>query len=206
MIVNSGDITSISESLLRKSDGGAVGVLASTNESVSGTNDAFIRSIVNSIWPEPGVPAALKGIIDYRLVSANAQPKPMDKIGSAILQGHIQSRQSWDGIPLEIYHYYGDPSMEIDQAPPAAISASMPDIVDIKSGKYNIYWSSITEGIVTLSVDSSVIRAEIGSGGTAELILPSDLIPVGSTRTATITITSKHCRPFIKNIVLTNTP
>jgi hypothetical protein len=203
---NSGDITSISESLLRKSDGGAVGVLASTNESVSGANDAFIRSIVNSIWPEPGVPAALKGIIDYRLVSANAKPKPMDKIGYAILQGHIQSRQSWDGIPLEIYHYYGDPSMEIDQAPPAAISASMPDIVDIKSGKYNIYWSSITEGIVTLSVDSSVIRAEIGSGGTAELTLPSDLIPASSTRTATITITSKHCRPFIKNIVLTNTP
>jgi hypothetical protein len=182
-------------------------VLASSNESFAGTNDAFVKSVVNAMWPEPGMPTNFRGIIDYKLVSANAKPKPMDKIGYAILQGHIQSKQSWGGSPLEVYHYYGDPSMEMDQAPPATISASMPDISDVKSGKYNIYWSNISKGIVTLSVDSNVVaKSEIGTGGTSELVIPSGLIPPGSNKSATVTITSKHCRPLIKNIVLTNIP
>ncbi|OPZ86305.1 MAG: Gingipain R1 precursor [Firmicutes bacterium ADurb.Bin419] len=197
------DITSITEKLLRKPDGGAVGILAASFETLPHSNDAFAKSLVNAMWPNPGIPVTHQGIIDYKLVSA--APKPMDKIGYIILQGHIQSNQVVKNDPLSLYQYYGDPSMDIDLDPPSAISVAMSDTVDIKNGSYNVHWSSLTEGIVTLTVGNNVISSsEITSNGTASLDLPSDLVPLGSTKPATITITGKHCRPLIKNVTLTN--
>ncbi|GEM_PF-2142113 len=206
-------ISSISTELIKKQGSGAVGVLAATRESLSGSNDAFAKSLINAMWPNPGVPATFRHIIDYDLVSANANPKPMNKIGYVILQGHIQSKQTWDGTrmsyddgcPLQVYHYYGDPSMDMNLELPASISAAMPDTVDVKARNYSVYWSSLTEGVVTLSIGDNVVStSEITSQGTAVLLLPSGLIPSGTTTPATVTVTSKNCRPLIKNIVITN--
>jgi hypothetical protein len=104
----------IAEGLIDSTEGGAVGVIAATERSVTPYSDALTHGIFNTPWPSPGLSHSL-GYIQHDSINENSTAKY--RLGQ-ILEGGIQkmSKQfASDTITTkymsEIYHCFGDPSL-----------------------------------------------------------------------------------------------
>ncbi|MCP4688363.1 MAG: hypothetical protein GY859_09940, partial [Desulfobacterales bacterium] len=95
---------SFAELFLRKSGGGAVGVLAASRNSYSGYNDFLAEGFIDCVWPDflPSVP---------NNSGANSRLGPMlnhGKIAMDLLWG-TGARQT----QYELFHVFGDPALEM---------------------------------------------------------------------------------------------
>lgn len=108
------------EKLLRHDNGGAVGVIAATQISYSGFNDALSVGIFDAIWPYPGlVPNFGNG------TNPNVnQHSYIYNMGYVLNQAKIRMKQTYGQYSYQdkIFHYFGDPSMEIYTSNPSSFN------------------------------------------------------------------------------------
>jgi len=103
------------EKFLRQSNGGAVGVFAASQVSYSDYNDALIIGMFDAIWSNPGL------LPDFGIVNPTVnQHLDIYKMGYVLNQGLLRMGQTYrlSEYTNRIFHYFGDPSMEMYTANP----------------------------------------------------------------------------------------
>lgn len=125
----------LAERFLRKQGGGAVAVIAASDISYSGYNDALACGLFDAIWPEPGLRPKFPGVNSL----GGETPAPTYELGQILDQAQarvsetfgspdpsVSSNEKNDSfcriVTKEIYHCFGDPSMQIRTEMPAPFS------------------------------------------------------------------------------------
>ena len=109
---------SFCEEFLRKADGGTVGIFGATRVSYSGDNDYLCRGFYDAIWP------------DFDLAEGGSVP--MYRMGQVLNYGKTYMANTWgdqwgvEEMEFEIFHYFGDPTMEIIPAEPMDLDVTHP--------------------------------------------------------------------------------
>ena len=93
------------EVFIEKNNGGAVGIVGATRVSYSGYNDYLCRGFYDAIWPD----------FDTNVGS----DIPMYTMGEVLNYGKTYMANTWgdpwdyERVTFEMFHWFGDPSMEI---------------------------------------------------------------------------------------------
>ncbi len=112
----------LAEKLIRRTNGGAVGVFAASQASYSGRNDALAVGMFDAIWSNPGlIPDFGSGGISNPTVNNHAD---IFKMGNVLNQGLLRMGQTWglSEYTNRVFHYFGDPSMEMYTAYPSTFT------------------------------------------------------------------------------------
>lgn len=116
-----GRSTCLAEALLRKKNGGAVAVYGATQLSYTQNNDVFVMEMFQLIWPTSQFCAQFPG---YTPTQHNSAATPIRKLGEILNASKLRLSQKFSGIMTthnnQIYHLFGDPSMEIREAIPVS--------------------------------------------------------------------------------------
>jgi hypothetical protein len=187
-----------SEAFLRHPAGGAVGVVCATHISYSGQNDGLAAGIIDGIWPDPG----LVPLFPHNTNPTVAPHDPLYHMGLALNQGKMRMSETWNGASApfnyeqytyELFHFLGDPSMQIWTAEPATITASAASSMMVGQTNYTISGASCAEGVATMLFDGEIIgRCQLTNGGGVMTLDPAPQ----TTGTALLTITSHNYRPY----------
>ncbi len=122
------------ESMLRKEDGGSVGIVAASMTAHFLWNEALNIGMFNSIYPSPGIKAKIGqyDVPQWFLDSRNMDNgEPCYEMGKVLQNGKFKMVQMLgdtaiiDSIMIYMYHYFGDPSMEIYTETPACLDPSI---------------------------------------------------------------------------------
>lgn len=125
----------LAERFLRKQGGGAVAVIAASDISYSGYNDALACGLFDAIWPEPGMRPKFPGVNSL----GGETPAPTYELGQILDQAQVRVSETFGSpdpsvssnekndsfcriVTKEIYHCFGDPSMQIRTEMPAPFS------------------------------------------------------------------------------------
>ena len=104
------------EDFIRKEDGGAVAVFGATRVSYSGYNDFLCRGFYDSQWPD----------FDPEI----GEDTPMYTLGEQLNYGKVYMTETWgdpwgsEEYTFELFHVFGDPTMEIWSAVPEELDIS----------------------------------------------------------------------------------
>lgn len=125
----------LAERFLRKQGGGAVAVIAASDISYSGYNDALACGLFDAIWPEPGLRPKFPVVNSL----GGETPAPTYELGQILDQAQVRVSETFGSpdpsvssnekndsfcriVTKEIYHCFGDPSMQICTEMPAPFS------------------------------------------------------------------------------------
>ena len=108
--------TCFAEAFLRKEGGGCVAIIAASEESLSGYNDALTIGMFDAIWPSNGY---FKSFPHSHTISLSSTPAY--RLGDILDIGlsHISTIYEYANTPMvlqhtkQIFHCFGDPAMEI---------------------------------------------------------------------------------------------
>lgn len=108
--------TCFAEAFLRKAEGGCAGIFAASEESFSGYNDALALAMFEAIWPNPSfIKPFPSGTTPVQLTNI-----PVYRLGDLLDYGFTKINSVYPGAygeyilhTKEIFHYFGDPTMEI---------------------------------------------------------------------------------------------
>ncbi|MGN0037505.1 MAG: C25 family cysteine peptidase [Bacteroidaceae bacterium] len=109
------------ERFLKHPNGGAVGVIAASATSYSGYNDALTLGLFDAIWSNPGLTSTFRST---GITNPNYnQHDDIYAMGDVLNQGLLRMNQVYGNriyspYTFEIFHYFGDPSMEIYTSTP----------------------------------------------------------------------------------------
>ncbi len=194
--------TCFSEVFLRHPTGGAVGVVGATEVSYSGQNDGLAPGIIDAIWPVPG----LVPLFPHNRAPSVTPHQPIYHMGLVLNQGKMRMSETWNGgtepwnyeqYTYELFHFFGDPSMQIWTAQPAALTASAPSVIMIGQQSFTISGASCADGVATLLFNGNVIGVSNLVNGSGTMTINPAPMEVG---TALLTITSHNFRPLQQNI------
>lgn len=166
--------TNFASTFLKKSDGGAIGVIASTNVILTGFSDSMLEGIFSSIWPENGI--AVDSLNQTDLNSVNYSNRtPAYRLGDILDSGLSIMKQQFDSIELhglnnivatgdtvtnmciyasEIFHLIGDPTMELRTTVPQPVATPTVNLVNSNhhvtttDGDARISFYNVTTGAV----------------------------------------------------------
>jgi hypothetical protein len=191
------------ENFLRKSGGGAVGVIAPSYASYSGYNDAFITGLVDAIWSNPGlVPDFGFGGTANPSLNSHGDIRCM---GDVMNQGLLRMVQTWASSSKwqrqnEMYHYFGDPTMKIWTSAPTTFSLNtLPSLIRLDSS-LQINVSNGADAQFSLIVDGEVFATGNLVNGQANIPFVLDSI-----HDAIFTLSKENYKPYIKKIQIDNT-
>jgi len=188
------------EAFLRKTDGGAAGVVAAAYYSYSGYNDALSMGMFDAIWSKPGLIPKFTGSGGIK----NPSVKPHDDIyqmGNVVNQGLFRMAETWgeDKYTFELFHYFGDPSTKIWTKPPVPITIqAMADTIICGTTSFTVSGCSVDDALVTMLVDGELIAKGYTSGGSCTLTYP----PIAGS-SAYITISKYNHAPLVRIIPIT---
>ncbi len=191
------------ENLINKTDGGAVGVVASTYLSLSGYNDALLTGLIDAIWPG----LTLTGTYMNTSLTPNS---PIYTMADVLDQGLYRMTESWGNYYCDPqfeqqyngYHWFGDPTLQIWTDIPQSISLSHTNEILEGGTIFEITGLDVSSGLVTLynsSIDSIINRKEI-TGSTVSMNIDSELVNIGDT--ISLTITSHNKIPILKKLIV----
>lgn len=101
------------ESALKKTNGGCVGIIAATDVSFSGNNDAMALGMFDAIWPNLHPRYFFNRYSGYTTLST-----PIYELGSILDQGLFRMGETYGiwgfkNTTYQLFHCFGDPSMRI---------------------------------------------------------------------------------------------
>lgn len=152
------------EAFLRKENGGCVAIYGATEISYSGRNDVLTGGMFDAIWPVPGLSIVLKNNASI----ANSTSIPCYRLGNILVQAMARVGEVYGETgettryTKEIFHCFGDPSMQIYTTQPTLIQgvfcrrASDRIAVTLPRGKYTITFYDMSDGSVNAYVGNSV--------------------------------------------------
>ena len=176
-----GTFESFSEELLRKSPGGAIGILSSSRSSYSGYNDEFNKGLIDAMWP--GFDTGYPGSTQNPWESPTYQPGAVlnyakwymyDKYvltdGAGYPDGY-----PWGPTPeqtrlqMEMYHCHGDPTLDIHTAQPTAMVVSHGATIPVGTESFDVTVST-ESALVAVSQDGALVGRASVSGGVAHVV------------------------------------
>ncbi len=161
---------------------GAVGVLAATRLSYSGHNDYLVMGFYDSIW---------SGFLPFSALS------PSPRMGNVLTFGkyYYDSLYGHDSIynitTLELYHYLGDPTMELWTAAPGNLSVSHASSASVGDASLTVNVSP-NGALVSVVQDGVILGTATSAGGAATV----SLNPAFDAGSADVTVTKHNYRPY----------
>ncbi|MDE5923992.1 MAG: hypothetical protein K2G75_01595, partial [Muribaculaceae bacterium] len=111
---------------LKMRESGSTAVIAATENSYSGYNDALIEGMFDAIWPDPGI---FPRFNDPKIGAPKGTSSPTYRLGQILAQGLQRMREQYGEYKLEIsqyqceiFHLFGDPSMYFFTENPSCFS------------------------------------------------------------------------------------
>ncbi|MCU0612099.1 MAG: C25 family cysteine peptidase, partial [Candidatus Eisenbacteria bacterium] len=175
-----GTFESFSEQLLRKSPGGAIGLISSSRSSYSGYNDELNKGLIDAMWPgfNTGYPGSSQNpwsstcrpgaVLNY------AKWYMYDKYvltdGAGYPDGY-----PWGPTPeqtrlqMEMYHCHGDPTLDVHTASPTAMVVSHDPTTPMGSAAFDVA-VNVEGALVALSQSGAVIGRAFVTGGSAHIV------------------------------------
>jgi len=205
-----GTFECFSEELLRMDAEGAMGVIASSRTSYSGYNDELNLGLYDAMWPgfDPDYPGG---------GSANPWSSPVYRQGAVlnfakwymydkyVLTGGI-GYDPWYPEPwmtklqYEMYHFHGDPSLEVHTAQPSEMAVSHDLIAAIEIENFSV--SVDVEGaLVALSVDGELLGRAYVEGGVADVSFED---PPSMPGVLKVVVTRHNYEPYEGEVELTS--
>jgi len=184
------------EEFLRKDDGGAVAAFGATRVSYSGYNDFLCRGFYDAIWP------------DFDLDVGS--DKPMYSLGEILNYGKTYMANTWgdpwgyERYTFELFHIFGDPSMEIWTAFPQDLYVShMTSSEDLKVIVTRSGGSPVKDALVCLSQESGFyVKGLTDASGTIYLDTTSAIYE----EEATLVVTAHDHLSYFETFFLNQPP
>ncbi|MFO8088100.1 MAG: C25 family cysteine peptidase, partial [Bacteroidales bacterium] len=191
---------SFTEKLLRKANGGAVGVFGHAEVSYSGYNDALSLGLFDALWSNPGIIPNFTG-------SGGISNPSLTPHGDIRQGGHMVNQSlnymtaTWGNSQYthELFHYFGDPAMEIRVDFPDPILATNTDSISCSSDTAIMVTNINTDSVTaTLAVDGQLMGKDILHGTTDTLYFN----PVAG-NIAILTLSKSGHAPYIDTLDIT---
>ncbi len=183
---------SVSEAWERHSDGGAVAIIAGTRISWSEYNDKLFWGLTDAVWPRfPGI-TANEGW-------TGAEP-PLLEMGAALTYAKLYVTRNlglndWQKAMLEMYHLFGDPTMQIWTQEPDSLNVTHSS--NFEPGASVELTVDQAGAVISMSQNGIILGQALSNGGTATTIaLPSPL-EAGEVE---IVVTKDGCRPYVSTV------
>tara|TARA_B100000809_G_scaffold30391_1_gene26377 strand:- start:1594 stop:5631 length:4038 start_codon:yes stop_codon:yes gene_type:complete len=201
---SSGDLDhpgSFAKKLLTHPNGGAVGVIAASDISYSGLNDAFTLGLFDAIWNNPGLIPNFTGSGG----TGNTPPahSTILSLGDVLNQGLLTMAATWNNNERtnQLFHYHGDPSMKIWTAIPTQITATTPIQIQCGDSSVVITNSSCLDGLATVYFNNQLIGSQQLVNGNGLITFPSitNINP-----SITVTVSKENHHPFVVDIPINN--
>jgi hypothetical protein len=155
-----------SEEFLRKENGGAVAVFGASRVSYSGYNDFLCRGFYDAIWPD----------FDTDIGGDSS----FYSLGEILNYGKAYMADTWgdpwgyEDYTFELFHCFGDPTMQIRTEFPQDLTVDHPDLVEYGSSIVEIYVESNgnpLEGalVCIYQPDGVYVKGTTSSSGLVEL-------------------------------------
>jgi len=179
------------EAWQRNRYGGAAGVVAPTRISYGGFNDYLDKGLFDAIWP---------GFIDY-VPASGPFSSPQYRMGQVLdyakmYLATLYGEGTYRKITFEMFHYFGDPTMEIWTAQPSSMAVYHSPIYYAGATPYTV---EVEDGaLVSLVRDGEILATAISTGGTATFTSPASLAPGG----VYLTVTKHNRRPYESTVLV----
>jgi hypothetical protein len=173
------------EAWQRNQNGGAAGIVAPTRISYGGYNDELNKGLIDAIW---------LGFLPYAPASGPFS-SPQYRMGPALeyaklYMATIYSESTTRKITFEMFHYFGDPTMEIWTTNPSSMAVYHAPIYYAGPTPYTV---EVEDGaLVSLVRDGEILATAISTGGTATFTSLASLPPGG----VYLTVTKHDRRPY----------
>jgi hypothetical protein len=158
---SSWNATSFAETFLRKDNGGAVGIVAATRTSFSGHNDLIDKGMIDAIWPDfiPGYSPS------------GAFSNPQRHMGQVLNYGKMYYASIFgDSVfrqfQFEMFHYFGDPTMQIWTEMPAQMNVSHAESCPAGATSFEVD-ADVEGALVTVVKGNEILGKAMVSGGKA---------------------------------------
>jgi hypothetical protein len=169
----------------RNNNGGAAGVVAPTRISYGGYNDALTKGCYDAIWP---------GFLSY-VPSPGPFSTPQYRMGQVLDYGKLYLASVYGTvlstqITFEVFHYFGDPTMEIWTELPEDLTVSHPpvELAGVTSFTVDVAQDG---ALVSLVKDGEILGTALSSGGSATVNFSSPL----TSGLMHVTVTKHNYRP-----------
>jgi hypothetical protein len=183
------------EAWQRNQNGGAAGIVAATRLSYGGYNDHLDKGLYDAIWPDflPYTPAPGPfSNPQYRM----GQVLDYAKLYMATMYGEGIYRQ----IHFEMFHYFGDPTMEIWSARPWSMTVYHSPLYYAGATSYTV---RVQNGaVISLVKDGDILGTAVAAGGKATVNFTAPL----SSGAMYLTITKHNRRPYESTIDVMEMP
>jgi hypothetical protein len=184
------------ETWQRNFNGGAAGVIAASRASYSGYNDHLNKGFYDAIWPD---------FLPYTL-SSSPFSQPQYRMGHVLNYGKLYMASLYDEgsprrITFEVFHYFGDPTMEIWTAYPQELSVSHDTELEFAATSFT---AQVSQAGATISLfkDGVILGTALSSGGSTVVTLSA----VAAPGTAHVTVTKHNYRPYEGTVIVADSP
>ncbi|MBN1950914.1 MAG: PKD domain-containing protein [Bacteroidales bacterium] len=194
------------EKLQRLPNAGAVGIIAATAETKSGFNDGLIIGLMDAIWSDPGIIPDLGMEGQSEPITSHG---PIYTMGDVLLQGLLRmtetySTSGWADKPqYHLYHYFGDPAMQVWTAAPAQMTAVHSPDFEVGATSLSLSGINAQNAVATITVGDQLIAKAIITNGSGTLTFPA---LQESVHTITLTISKHNFRPYIAKLNAMTSP
>jgi len=179
---------------LRHSSGGSVGIMATSRNSLSGSNDRVVWGATDAIWPE----------FTTTCNDPYGSSQPIYRMGDVMQYAleYLSTKYSSPDYTQKIYHWFGDPTIEIRKQTPMNITnAEVTSNIDIGTSQVtvqvtpaqadftvtfmsyenDIFGTATTNasGIATINLNSSITEEAIYNVTVSKDQYKPFLLPVG---------------------------
>jgi PKD repeat protein len=155
-----------SEAWERNSNGGAIGVIAATRVSYSGHNDRLVWGWMDAIWPNFNT---------HYKSTGTPFDNPMWEMGHILNYGkYYYATQYQDNIyrqiSFEMFHWFGDPTLQIRTAVPKDFSVSMDQTIIAGATAINITVDQ-PDALICITSQNTILGKRLSNGETTGIAL-----------------------------------
>jgi hypothetical protein len=189
------DEVTFAEAWQRNSAGGAAGIVAATRITYGGYNDYLDLGLFDAIWPE---------LLPYT-PTPGPFSNPQYRMGQVLNYAKMYLATVYgDGdyrlITFEMFHYFGDPTMEIWTSNPGTMSVYHSPLYFADAGSYTV---NVEDGaLVSLVKDGEIVGTAISTSGQATINFSSPL----TWGPLYLTVTKHDRRPYEATIAVVDGP
>lgn len=177
-----------SEAWERNVNGGAIGVIAATRVSYSGHNDRLIWGWMDAIWPN---------FESSYSPSGTPFDSPVWEMGPVLNYGKYYYANHYGDsttrrIEFEMFHWFGDPTMQIWTGAPQTLSVSHPPKLPQGSTSINVTVNQ-ADALISISKSGVLLGKALSTVG-ANTVAWASALSAGDE--ITITVTKHNFRPY----------
>jgi len=158
------------EALQIKSGGGAIGVIAATESSMSGYNDLIAHGMFTCYYPD------YDSSHTTNIYNHSKRLGEVMNYGKYYMYEYEGSSATYTQYEFQLFHWFGDPEMQIRNTVPVPADVDVP--ISIPAGSYSVSINCGDEGaMIALSQEGNILGVGIASGGVCIINLDSAITP-----------------------------